>query len=58
MRFAALETFKTFLETADILTLMKSAVPDFAEHIGKRFYDVDIKVAVKAIDIYRILLKR
>ncbi|KAJ8980035.1 hypothetical protein NQ317_019723, partial [Molorchus minor] len=57
VRYAALETFEMLARTPGILTILRSFLPDFSEAIGKRFYDVDIKVAIKAIDIFTIFLK-
>ncbi|KAJ8922392.1 hypothetical protein NQ315_004337 [Exocentrus adspersus] len=57
VRYAALETFEALVATPTVLVILKKATPGFSEYIGNRFYDVDVKVAKKAIDIYRALLK-
>ncbi|KAJ8959311.1 hypothetical protein NQ318_021997, partial [Aromia moschata] len=58
VRYAALETFEALVKTPNILAILKVTLSDFSETIGKRFYDVDTKVSVKAIDIFTVFVKQ
>nr|XP_023018695.1 cohesin subunit psc3-like [Leptinotarsa decemlineata] len=57
VRYAALEAFERFIESPTIIEFLKPNISEFIEVISKRFYDIDYKVSVKAIDIFTILLQ-
>ncbi|KAG5867175.1 hypothetical protein JTB14_030925 [Gonioctena quinquepunctata] len=57
VRFAALEACERIVEWPYAMECLKPSLQDFTETIGKRFYDIDHKVAVKAVDIFTALLR-
>ncbi|CAH1119705.1 unnamed protein product [Phaedon cochleariae] len=57
VRFAALVACEGLLKSSGVVKFLEPIKQKFCDTISKRFYDIDYKVAVKAIDIFTIMLR-